>query len=187
MRVLKKENFMIEPPVWVPDAVDLKMLESLQRDASLSNQALAEAVGVSPATCLRRVRRMVEAGVIERQVALLSPQVLARALGQGLQALVELSLDVQSAERLDAFEARAVAESAVQQVWRVSPGPDFVLVICVPDMDAYQALARRLFSDDANVRQVRAFFAIKRAKFGAELPLPVRTPAALAGMRPDPA
>lgn len=162
---------MIEPPVWVPDEADLRILAQLQRDASLSNQALAHAVHLSPPTCLRRVKRMVDLGVIERQVALLSPKVLGAALGQGLQALVEVTLDVQASERLDAFEARAVAEVAVQQVWRVSPGPDFMLVVCVPNMDAYQALTRRLLSEDANVRQVRAFFAVKRAKFGAELPL----------------
>lgn len=162
---------MSQPPIWVPDEADLRILAQLQRDASLSNQALAQAVHLSPATCLRRVRRLNELGVIERQVALLSPRVLGQALGQGLQALVEVTLDVQAAERLDAFEARAVAEAAVQQVWRVSPGPDFMLVVCVPNMDAYQALAKRLFSEDANVRQVRAFFAVKRAKFGAELPL----------------
>lgn len=162
---------MAEPPVWVPDEADLRILGHMQRDASLSNQDLARLVHVSPATCLRRVKRMNDLGVIERQVALLSPRLLGQALGQGLQALVEVTLDVQATERLDAFEARAVAEPAVQQVWRVSPGPDFVLVVCVPNMDAYQALTKRLFSEDANVRQVRAFFAVKRAKFGAELPL----------------
>lgn len=162
---------MSEPPVWVPDEADLRILGQLQRDASLSNQALAQTVHLSPATCLRRVKRMNDLGVIERQVALLSPKLLGQALGQGLQALVEVTLDVQATERLDAFEARAVAEPAVQQAWRVSPGPDFVLVVCVPNMDAYQSLTKRLFSEDANVRQVRAFFAVKRAKFGAELPL----------------
>lgn len=162
---------MSEPPVWVPDEADLRILAQMQRDASLSNQDLARLVHLSPATCLRRVKRMNDLGVIERQVALLSPKLLGQALGQGLQALVEVTLDVQATERLDAFETRAVAEPAVQQVWRVSPGPDFVLVVCVPNMDAYQALTKRLFSEDANVRQVRAFFAVKRAKFGAELPL----------------
>ena len=75
-------------------------------------------------------------------------------------------------EALDAFEARAVAEGAVQQCWRVSPGPDFVLVVQVGDMPAYQDLARRLFTEDSLVRNVRTFFAVKRAKFGTALPLP---------------
>ncbi len=156
----------------VLDSIDLALLAELQRDASRSNQALAEAVGVSPATSLRRVRRLTELGVIERQVALLNPERLATALGHGLSALVEVSLDRQGVEQLDAFEARAVADAAVQQCWRVSPGPDFVLVVAVHDMAGYQALAQRLFTQDANVRNVRAFFGLKRAKFEPAQPLP---------------
>jgi len=152
------------------DDTDWRLLHLLQADAARSNQALAEAAGVSPATALRRVRRLVDAGVIERQVALLNPA----AVGAGLAALVEVSLDRQGAEHLDAFEARAVAEGAVQQVWRVSPGPDFVLVVQVADMPAYQALAQRLFTQDANVRNVKAFFSLKRAKFVTAVPLPVQ-------------
>ena len=150
------------------DATDLRLLDLLQSDASLSNQALADLAGTSPATALRRVRRLVEGGVIERRVALLNPQ----ALGVGLTALVEITLDRQGAEHLDAFEARAVAEAHVQQCWRVSPGPDFVLVLFVHDMPAYHALVQRLFTQDANVRNVKAFFSVKRAKFEPRLPLP---------------
>jgi Lrp/AsnC family leucine-responsive transcriptional regulator len=154
------------------DDTDLRLLGLLQADASLSNQALAEAAQLSAATCHRRVKRLREAGVIEQVVAIVSPQKLAEALGWGLGALVEISLDVQTQEALDAFEARAVAAPEVQQCWRVSPGPDFVLVVQVADMPAYQALARRLFTEDRQVRNVRAFFSIKRAKFGTSLPLP---------------
>jgi Lrp/AsnC family transcriptional regulator, leucine-responsive regulatory protein len=146
------------------DATDLRLLDLLQTDASLSNQELAERAGTSPATALRRVRRLVEEGVIERRVALLNPQALGAVL-RGLTALVEITLDRQGAEHLDAFEARAVAESAVQQCWRVSPGPDFVLVLFVADMPAYHGLVQRLFTQDANVRNVKAYFSVKRAKF----------------------
>ncbi len=149
------------------DAIDLQLLDSLQQDASLSNVALAERVHVSPPTCLRRVKRLVDEGWIERQVAILNRD----KLGHGLQALVEVTLDRQGAEHLDAFEARAVAEDAVQQCWRVSPGPDFVLVVQSRDMPDYLALTQRLFTQDANVRNVKAFFATRRAKFGSALPL----------------
>ena len=150
------------------DAIDLRVLDLLQQDASLSNQALAERAHVSPATCLRRVRRLVETGVIEKQVAILSPE----KLGAGLSALVEITLDRQGAEHLDAFEAIAVAAPEVQQCWRVAPGPDFVLVLQVPDMPAYHALVQRLFTQQANVRNVKTFFSVKRAKFEPRLALP---------------
>jgi Lrp/AsnC family transcriptional regulator, leucine-responsive regulatory protein len=143
------------------DDTDRRLLTLLQDDASRSNLELAALAHVSPATCLRRVKRLVDEGVIERRVALLSPQ----RLGAGLTALVEVTLDRQGAEHLEAFERRAVAESAVQQCYRVSPGPDFVLVVWSPSMGAYQALVQRLFTQDANVRNVKAYFAVKRGKF----------------------
>ena len=142
------------------DAIDQRLLALLQADASRANQALAEAAHVSPATALRRVRRLVETGIIERQIAIVSP-----ALVGGLSAVVEVTLDRQGAEHLAAFEARAVAEAAVQQCYRVSPGPDFVLVLWLADMAGYHALVQRLFTQDANVRNVKCFFATHRAKF----------------------
>ncbi|CAM3514252.1 Lrp/AsnC family transcriptional regulator [Polaromonas hydrogenivorans] len=147
------------------DATDIRLLELLQTDASLSNQALAERVHISPPTCLRRVKRLRDAGLIEREIAVLSPDKLAGVLGYGLSAVVEISLDQQGAEWLEAFEARVVADDAVQQCYRVSPGPDFILMVHVVDMPGYQALAQRLFTSDANVRNVKAFFSVKRAKF----------------------
>jgi Lrp/AsnC family transcriptional regulator, leucine-responsive regulatory protein len=153
------------------DSIDLRLLELLQRDASLTNQALAERVHVSPPTCLRRVKRLRDAGLIERQIAILSPDKLAPLLGHGLTALVEVTLDRQGAELLDAFEARVGADDAVQQCYRVSPGPDFCLVVVAPDMPGYLALAQRLFTQDANVRNVKAFFSLKRSKFEPKVPL----------------
>jgi len=150
------------------DQTDLLLLAALQEDASLSNVALAERVHVSPPTCLRRIKRLVEGGWIERQVAILSRD----KLGHGLQAIVEVTLDRQGTEHLDAFEARAVADKAVQQCWRVSPGPDFMLVVQAADMPAYLALTQRLLTQDANVRNVKAFFATRRAKFGTQISLP---------------
>jgi DNA-binding Lrp family transcriptional regulator len=157
------------------DATDLRILDILQRDASLSNQDLAAAVHTSAATCLRRVKRLTEAGVIERRVAILSPQ----KMGTGLTAFAEVSLDAQGAEHLQAFEARAVAQAEVQQCYRVTPGPDLILVLQLPDMPAYHALVQRLFTQDANVRNVKTFFSVHRAKYETRVPLPEAPPRAL--------
>lgn len=156
------------------DEIDLKLLAQLQTDARRSNLALAEAVHVSPPTSLRRVKRLRELGLIEREVAVLSHDRLAPLIGHGLTALVEVTLERQDAGRMDAFEARATGEAEVQQCYRVSPGPDFVLVTHTADMPGYLALAQRLFTADANVRNVKAFFSVKRAKFDPRLPLPAR-------------
>jgi Lrp/AsnC family transcriptional regulator, leucine-responsive regulatory protein len=152
------------------DDIDRRLLDLLQADATRTNQALAAAAGVSPATALRRVRRLTESGVIERQVALLAP----RFADEGLTAITEVSLDRQGAELLQAFEARALDEAAVQQCYRVSPGHDFVLVAWVPDMNAWGVLVQRLFTQDANVRNVKTYFSVKRAKFEPRIALAER-------------
>ena len=166
---------MIEPTelsTEVLDAIDLKLLAFLQVDASLSNVALAEKLHISAPTCLRRTKRLQQEGWIEKQVAILSADKLGRLMGHGLTALIEVSLDKQGEDWLQAFETRAVKEQAVQQCWRVSPGPDFMLVVQTTNMPAYLALTQRLLTQDANVRNVKTFFSVNRAKFGTELTLP---------------
>jgi Lrp/AsnC family leucine-responsive transcriptional regulator len=86
-------------------------------------------------------------------------------VGASLTALVEISLDIQAAERMAEFEALVAGEAAVLQCYRVAPGPDFVLVVQVADMPAYHALAHRVFTSHANVRNVKAYFSTFRSKF----------------------
>ena len=154
------------------DATDLQLLAALQADASISNIALADKLHLSAATCLRRTKRLLQEGWIEKQVAILSSDKLGQLMGYSVTALIEVSLDKQGEELMQAFETRAVQETAVQQCWRVSPGPDFMLVVQVPDMPAYLAFTQRLLTQDANVRNVKAFFSVKRAKFGTQITLP---------------
>src|SRR5450830_1618995 len=154
------------------DSIDLQLLAQLQIDASLTNQDLAARVHVSPPTCLRRVKRLRDAGLIEREIAILSVDHMASLIGHGLCAVVEITLDRQDQTALEAFENKVEQEDAVQQCYRVSPGPDFCLVVHTRDMPDYLALTQRLFTLDANVRNVKSFFSVKRSKFGARVPLP---------------
>jgi Lrp/AsnC family transcriptional regulator, leucine-responsive regulatory protein len=153
------------------DAIDLRLLDQLQTDASISNQDLAARVHVSPPTCLRRVKRLNELGVIERQIAVLNPDKLKAVVGYGLTAIVEVTLTQQNAEVLAAFEARISLEPAVQQCYRVSPGPDFVLIVQVREMADYLALVQRVLTADAQVRNVKAFFSVLRSKFEPKIAL----------------
>lgn len=147
------------------DDLDRRILNVLQTDASVTNQQLAGQVHASPPTCLRRVQRLTQAGVIARQVALISPD----KIGASLTAIVEITLDRQSEESQAAFEKTVATEPAVLQCYRVSPGPDFVLVTHVADMPAYHALAHRLFTAQHNVRNVRSYFTIHRSKFDTKI------------------
>ncbi|HVL75636.1 MAG TPA: Lrp/AsnC family transcriptional regulator [Noviherbaspirillum sp.] len=149
------------------DELDRRILNALQQDASRTNNELAELVHASAPTCLRRVKRLVELGVIARQVALVAPE----KLGPALTAIVEITLDHQGAERVVEFEALVASEPEVLQCYRVSPGPDFVLIVQVADMPAYHAFAHRVFAAHANVRNVRSFFSIHRSKFETRIAL----------------
>ena len=143
------------------DEIDRRILNTLQVDASHTNAELAALVHVSPPTCLRRVKQLMDNGVIERQVALVAPE----QVGARLTAIVEITLDVQAADRMEELEQVVALEAAVLQCYRVAPGPDFVLVVQVADMPAYHALAHRLFTTHSNVRNVKAYFSTFRSKF----------------------
>lgn len=143
------------------DDIDRRILNALQIDASRTNSELAQLVHVSAPTCLRRVKHLTDAGVIERQVAIVAPG----KVGVRLTAVVEITLDMQAAERMAEFEQHVADEAAVLQCYRVSPGPDFVLIVQVADMPAYHALAHRLFATHTNVRNVKAYFSTFRSKF----------------------
>jgi Lrp/AsnC family leucine-responsive transcriptional regulator len=149
------------------DDLDRRILDQLQQDCSLSNLDLAARVHASAPTCLRRVRRLRQSGLIQRQVAILDP---AR-LGSALTVIIEVSLDVQAAAQLDAVEADLAREPAIQQCYRVSSGPDFVLIAQVADMAAYQGLALRCLTGDPRIRNVRSFFATGRSKFDTAIPI----------------
>lgn len=149
------------------DELDLRILGILQTDCSLSNIELAERTHTSPPTCLRRVNRLRESGVIRREIAILDHH----KVGTTLTAIIEVSLDRQAAEDHERFEAYICAEPAVTQCYRVSPGPDFVVLADVVDMAAYDELARRLFTSSSNIRNVRTFFSTHRAKFEANAPV----------------
>ena len=149
------------------DDLDHRILHALQDQADRSNLEIARLIGLSPAATLRRIKRLKDQGVIERVVAVLNPQ----AVGAGLLAVVEVSLERQGEHVLQAFAALACKQAEVQQCYQVSPGPDFVLIAQVPDMPAYHAFSQRLLTEDANVRHVKAYFSVKRHAFKAGLNL----------------
>ncbi|MBC7857589.1 MAG: Lrp/AsnC family transcriptional regulator [Burkholderiaceae bacterium] len=155
----------MDTPTVLLDDVDRRILNALQIDSSQTNAELALEVHVSPPTCLRRVKQLTQSGVIERQVAIVAPE----KVGARLTAIVEITLDVQAAERMAEFEELAAAEDAVLQCYRVAPGPDFVLIVQVGDMPAYHALAHRLFAAQTNVRNVKTYFSTFRSKFATRI------------------
>jgi Lrp/AsnC family leucine-responsive transcriptional regulator len=152
------------------DDLDLRLLGHLQRQGDVSNHALAIRVEASAATCLRRVQRLKDAGYLQRTVTLLNPDRLAGQLGHGLTAVVEVTLDKQGEEYLTEFENRVAQDPSVTQCYRVSPGPDFVIMAVAEDMPSFLAMAQRLFTQHANVRNVKTYFSVKQTKFEPRVP-----------------
>ncbi|NBX44548.1 MAG: Lrp/AsnC family transcriptional regulator [Gammaproteobacteria bacterium] len=149
------------------DDTDRRILQQLQRDASLSNQALAERVHLSPAPCLRRVKRLIEAGVIERTVALLS----RHHLGLGVTAYAFVSLDSHRSGTEDPFEAMVRSSPEIVECVRLSGEYDYLLRIIVPSMQAYSKLLDDRLLKCRSVRSVNTSFDLGVLKQTTALPL----------------
>lgn len=142
------------------DRIDRKILNLMQRDAARTNADLADEVGLSPSTCLRRVQRLKKSGVIDRIVAMLNP---ARA-GRGIKALVTVELKLHGEQHMRRFLDMAVAEEAVFGAWSVTGETDVVLMLRLVDMEEYDALCERLFRDQTNVARFFTMMVIRTAK-----------------------
>ena len=132
----------------------------MQRDASLSNVDVAEKVGLSPSTCLRRVQRIRKAGLIDRIVAILNP---AKA-GRAIKALVTVELKLHSEQHMGRFLNEATAEEAVSHAYAVTGETDVVLMLNLKDMEEFSVLCDRLFRDKSNVARFFTMVIIRTAK-----------------------
>ena len=142
------------------DRIDRKLLNLLQRDASRTNVDLADEVGLSPSSCLRRTQRLRKSGVIDRIVAILNP---SRA-GRTIKALVTVELKLHGEQHMRRFLDIAVAEEAVSQAYSVTGETDVVLMLRLRDMDEYVPLCDRLFSDNNNVARFFTMVVMRTAK-----------------------
>lgn len=149
------------------DATDRRLLDLLQRDNSRTNLELASAAGISPPTCLRRVRELREAGVIAADVCLLDPD----KIGGHLILIVEVELAAEDRDRLDTFEARIRERPEVKQCYRVAGEVDYLLVLHVSDMRAFDRFMREVLHADKSVRRFRTLTTINRVKFDTTVQL----------------
>jgi len=140
------------------DRYDRHILEILQADGRISNQALAEQVNLSPSPCLRRVRALEAAGLITGYRATVN----ARALGYGLSALLLISMDAHTPERFANFEARVAELPEVQECLLITgQEADYQLRIAVADMDDYQRLLLQHITRIAGVSGVHSSFVLR--------------------------
>jgi Lrp/AsnC family leucine-responsive transcriptional regulator len=150
------------------DKFDRQILRLLQVDGRMSNQDLADAIGLSPSPCLRRVRALEEAGVIIGYRALVD----AKALGLSLMALIHISMDQHTPERFDHFEA-SIAEipEVIECLLITGQSADYQLRVAVKDMDAYQELLLNKINRITGVTGVHSSFILRRVVNKTALPI----------------
>ncbi|WP_457585720.1 Lrp/AsnC family transcriptional regulator [Ensifer canadensis] len=149
------------------DRIDRKLLTLLQQDASRTNADLAAEVGLSPSSCLRRIRRLNAAGVIDRVVAVLNP---AKA-GRSVKAIITVELERHGEQYVRRFLDLVAKEPTVTQAYSVSGATDALLMLRLKDMEELDALTERLFREESNVARYYTTFVIRTGKDTTEIPL----------------
>ena len=142
------------------DRIDRKLLNLLQRDASRSNVELADEVGLSPSSCLRRMQRLRKSGMIDRIVAILNPTKTERPI----KAIITVELKLHGEQHMKAFLAKASNEEAVSNAYSVTGNTDVILMMRLRDMEEFDAISDKLFRDQNNVARFFTMVVIRTAK-----------------------
>ena len=141
------------------DRYDRQILEVLQQDGRISNQDLADRIGLSPSPCLRRVRALEESGIVTGYRALID----AKALGYTLMALIYISMDKHTPERFEHFENEISQFSEVQECLLITgQDADYQIKVIVRDMDAFQELLLNRINRIQGVTGVHSSFVLRR-------------------------
>ena len=149
------------------DDFDRKLLALLQDNARLTAEQLGERVGLSASACHRRVRRLRDTGVIEAEIAVVSPE----AVGRSLTMIVEVALEREHPHIVDAFKRSMRATPEVMQCYYVTGDADFVIILTARDMKSYERFTQRFFFDNPQVRRFRTFVVMDRTKVGLGVPM----------------
>jgi DNA-binding Lrp family transcriptional regulator len=154
------------------DDTDWRILAALQDDARISNSDLAKKVYLSPSPCLRRVRDLEQAGLIQRYVTLLDPL----KLGLTVSVFIQVRLEKQMRGALDIFENSVLAREEVMECYLMTGDADYLLRVVVPDMQSLERFIVDYLAKIPGVSNIRSSFALKQVKYKTALPLPTKTP-----------
>ena len=149
------------------DKIDIRILDYLQKDSTLSMAEIARKVGLSVTPSWRRIQRLEELGIIRKRVALLD----AEKIGLGMSVFVAIKTDQHNALWLTDFAKRLAAHPEIVEFYRMSGEVDYLLRVVVPDMAAYDRFYKKLIGDVA-LKDVSSSFAMEEIKYTTALPLP---------------
>jgi DNA-binding Lrp family transcriptional regulator len=149
------------------DTYDINILDILQKDCMMPQRDIGNLVNLSAAAVQRRIKRMREKGIIQATVAVVDPQ----KLHQPVTLLVEITLDSEQIELIDAAKKSFAEAPEIQQCYYVTGETDFILVVVTETMAAYEALTRKLFFNNPNIKRFNTFVTMDRVKVGIAIPL----------------
>jgi Lrp/AsnC family leucine-responsive transcriptional regulator len=149
------------------DQFDLKLLDSVQKDNRLTADQLSDVVGLSPLACQRRLKRMRDDNVIVGDVSLISPE----AVGHQLTMIVQVALVREQPDLIDAFKRSMRKTPEVMQCYYVTADYDFVLILTVAYMSAYEDFTRYFFLENVNIQRFHTIVVMDRVKAGFQVPL----------------
>ncbi len=155
------------------DRTDLRILDVLQKHGRLSNQEVAERVSLSPSPCLRRIKRLEEAGVIRQYVALVDPE----KVGLGLLAYVSVKLEKRGKMPIEEFAARIQSWAEVEACYAMTGEMDYLLRVRVQDLQHFSRFVMDQLLRQPGVVDVKSSFALSRIKETTALPLRAARPA----------
>jgi DNA-binding Lrp family transcriptional regulator len=142
------------------DAVDLQIIAELERDGRLSNVELADRVGLSPAPCLRRIRRLETDGVILGYTARIDPH----AIGRGFEVVLNIDLTRKDRATFEAFEEAVAAFDEVTEVRRMFGLPDYVLRVATDSIETYEVFLSTKMGDVPGVDKLDSHITMKLIK-----------------------
>lgn len=149
------------------DAIDLRILATLQQDSSLSNIELAKRINLSPSPCLTRVKRLESGGLIRQYVALLDPA----QLGLQLNVFISISLKNQGRQSLQEFEQRISSYDEVMECYLMTGDEDYLIRVVMPNISALERFIVEELSPMPEIEKIRSSFALKQVRYKTALPL----------------
>jgi Lrp/AsnC family transcriptional regulator, leucine-responsive regulatory protein len=155
------------PPVPAIDDIDRKILAIVQEDARRSAESIGADIGLSASAVQRRIARLREDGVITAEVAIVEP----KSVGRSLTMIVDIEVERERPELMAALKRWIGAEPAIQEAWYVTGDGDFVLIVCMRDVEDYDALMQKLVAENSNVRRFRTRVALGTLKRGCAVPM----------------
>ncbi len=153
------------------DEFDISILNLVQHNCRLTAEQLSKKVGLSPSACQRRLTKLRDIGVIEREISVIAPE----TVGRQLMMVVEVTLEREHPNIMSEFKNSMKATPEVMQCYYVTGEVDFILILTARDMQHYERFTQQFFFDNPNIRRFHTMVVMDRVKQGLSVPIEAGT------------